>query len=46
MIEEIYEKCASAHECTGIFQRVMLDPDEVKKFHEMYNEIDGKDSTD
>ncbi len=38
MIEDIYEKCACANECTGLFQRVALDPDEVKKFHELYNE--------
>lgn len=44
MIEDIFEKCVSANECTGLFQKVLLDPDEVKKFHEMYNKIDGKDS--
>lgn len=44
MIEDIFEKCVSANECTGLFQKVSLDPDEVKKFHEMYNNIDGKDS--
>lgn len=38
MIEDIYEKCACANECTGLFQRVALDPDEIKKFHELYNE--------
>ncbi len=46
MIEDIFEKCVSANECTGLFQKVALDPDEVKKFHEMYNNIDGKDSID
>ena len=46
LIEDIFEQCASANECTGLFQKVSLDPDEVKKFHEMYNKIDGKDSTD
>ncbi len=44
MIEDIFEKCVSANECTGLFQKVALDPDEVKKFHEMYNNIDGKNS--
>ena len=44
LIEDIFEQCASANECTGLFQKVSLDPDEVKKFHEMYNKIDGKDS--
>ena len=46
MIEDVFERCASANECTGLFQKVSLDPDEVKKFHEMYNNIDGKNSTD
>lgn len=46
MIEDIFEECASANECTGLFQKVMLDPDEVEMFHKMYNEIDGKNSID
>lgn len=46
LIKDVFEKCASANECTGLLQKVSLDPDEVKKFHEMYNGIDGKDSTD
>lgn len=46
MIEDIFEKCVSANECTGLFQKVLLDPNEVKKFHEMYNNIDGKDSVE
>ena len=44
MIKDIYEECASANECTGLFQKVSLDPEEVKKFHKMYNAIDGEDS--
>ena len=32
---------ASANECTGFFQRIHLDPEEIKTFHKMYNEIDG-----
>lgn len=46
MIEDIYEKCASANECTGMLQRILLDPEEVATFHKMYNEIDGKNSID
>lgn len=38
LIEEIYDECASANECTGLFQRVALSPEEVAKFHELYNE--------
>ncbi|MDE6667606.1 MAG: hypothetical protein K2K38_04575 [Clostridia bacterium] len=44
LIEDVFEQCASANECTGLFQKVSLDPDEVKKFHEMYNNIDGNKS--
>ena len=43
-IEELMEGCASANECTGLFQKVSLDPDEVAKFHKMFNGIDGHDS--
>lgn len=46
LMEDVFDKCASANECTGLFQKVSLDPEEVKKFHEMYNSIDGKDSID
>lgn len=46
MIEDIFEKCVSANECTGLFQKVSLDPEEVEKFHKMYNNIDGNDSID
>ncbi len=38
------EGCASANECTGLFQKVSPDPDEVALFHKMYNGIDGHDS--
>lgn len=44
MIEDVFEECASANECTGAFQKVALDPDEVEKFHKMFNGIDGNDS--
>ena len=46
MIEDVFEQCASANECTGLFQKVALDPEEVKKFHKMYNDIDGNNSID
>ena len=41
MIEDVFEECVSANECTGLFQRIALDPDEVALFHRMYNE-EGK----
>lgn len=44
MIEDVFEKSASANECTGLFQRIHLDPEEIKTFHKMYNELDGEDS--
>ncbi len=40
------EECVSANECTGLLQKVALDPDEVELFHKMYNGTDGHDSTD
>ncbi len=40
MNKELFDKCASAHEYTGLFQRIHLDPDEIKTFHKMYNELD------
>lgn len=43
MIDDVFEECVSANECTGLFQRVALDPDEVALFHKMYNEVDIKD---
>ena len=46
LIEEVFEHCASANECTGLLQKVSLDPDEVEKFHKMYNNIDGHNSID
>lgn len=46
MIRDVYEKCVSANECTGLFQKVALDPEEVETFHKMYNELDGHDSID
>lgn len=39
LVGEVFDECASANECTGIFQRIILDPEEVKKFHEEYNDI-------
>ena len=46
LIRELYDECASANECTGLFQKVSLDPEEVAKFHKMYNDIDGHNSTE
>jgi len=46
MVEDVYKGCASAHECTGMLQKILLDPEEVATFHRMYNEINGADSTD
>lgn len=44
--KEVFDNCASANECTGLFQRIALDPEEVALFHKMYNELDGKKSID
>ncbi len=44
LIKEVFKECASVNECTGLSQRIALDPDEVAMFHKMYNETDGKSS--
>lgn len=45
-IHELMDGCASANECTGLFQKVSLDPEEVATFHKMFNELDGHTSTE
>ena len=46
LINELYDECTSANECTGLLQKISLDPDEVAEFHKMYNGLDGRDSID
>lgn len=36
-IKGVVESGASANEFTGALQKIHLDPDEVAKFHAMYN---------
>lgn len=36
MIEDIFEGCACANECTGLYQKVSLDTDEIAEFHKQY----------
>lgn len=45
-IHELMDECVSANECTGLLQKVSLDPKEVAKFHKMYNGLDGHTSTE
>ena len=45
-IHELMDECVSANECTGLLQKVSLNPDEVATFHKMYNGLDGHTSTD
>ena len=40
MIEDIFEGTASANECTGLYQKVSLDIDEIAKFHKQFIEDD------
>ena len=42
MIEEVFDETASANECTGLYQKVSLDPEEVAKFHKQYNKKKNK----
>ncbi len=39
-IEDIFNGCASVNECTGLYQKVSLDTDEVEEFHKQYTEDD------
>lgn len=36
MIERIFDGSVCANECTGLLQKISLDPDEVAEFHEEY----------
>lgn len=36
MIADIYDVCACVNECTGLYQKVSLDTDEIAKFHRQY----------
>ncbi len=44
LIEELFDDAVSANECTGLYQKVSLDPEEVALFHKMYNDLDGHSS--
>ena len=39
-VEELYDGCVSANECTGLYQHISLDKDEIAKFHREYIEED------
>lgn len=34
--KELLEECASANECTGLYQKVSLDADEIARFHSLF----------
>lgn len=38
MIDDIFDGCACANECTGLYQKVSLDTEEVAKFHKQFIE--------
>ena len=40
MIEDIFEGTASANECTGLYQKVSLDTDEIANFYKQFIEED------
>ena len=42
MIDEVFEETASANECTGLYQKVSLDTEEIAKFHKQFNKKKGK----
>ena len=37
MIDDVFENCVCANECTGVFQKVSLDTEEIAEFHKQYN---------
>ena len=36
IICDIYDECVCANECTGLYQKVSLDTEEIAKFHKQY----------
>lgn len=38
IIKDIFEGTASANECTGLYQKVSLDADEIAEFHKQFND--------
>ena len=38
MIKDLLDDCASANECTGLYQKVSLDTKEIAKFHKQFIE--------
>ncbi|MDE7182006.1 MAG: hypothetical protein K2O41_03085 [Clostridia bacterium] len=38
LIKDIFDGTASANECTGLYQKVSLDTDEIAEFHKEYIE--------
>ena len=37
MISDIFDTCACANECTGLYQKVSLDTEEIAEFHRQFN---------
>ncbi len=38
LIKDIFEGAVCANECTGLYQKVSLDTEEIAEFHREYNE--------
>ena len=36
IIGDIYDECVCANECTGLYQKVSLDKEEIAKFHRQF----------
>lgn len=36
MIGDLFDDCVCANECTGLYQKVSLDTDEIAKFHRQF----------
>ena len=38
MIGDLFDGCVCANECTGLYQKVSLDTEEIAEFHRQYTE--------
>ena len=43
MINDIYDGTVCANDCTGLYQKVSLDTDEIAEFHREYTEGNPRD---
>jgi hypothetical protein len=37
MLDSVYKNCASASDCTGLVQKISVDEETLKRYHEQFN---------